>query len=154
MRACFTTGRLAPPPHGGSTNIGFNMPPHHCRPLSLPGYSWSIPPGVFLHSVWEIRKCCRFSYSLIRLLKYDNKNREFTSLNITKNTIDWLNIHLGRLCHHQEIQLTESSIFIIIMYHLELTPKSYELIKIWFSPLFLFQYSLIFMYVRQKKNFK
>jgi hypothetical protein len=54
------------------------------------------------------------------------KKRGFTRLSITKsnNLSDWLNVYFGRVCHHQEIQ----SIFIIIMYHLEHTPKSYELI--------------------------
>jgi hypothetical protein len=58
-----------------------------------------------------------------------------------KNTIDWLNTYFGRLCHHQGIQLTgqsivlfsdiqpsESSIFVIITYHLEHTSKSYKLV--------------------------
>jgi hypothetical protein len=40
-----------------------------------------------------------------------NKNPGFTRFSITKkqkkNTIDLLNIYFGRLCHHQELQLTE-----------------------------------------------
>jgi hypothetical protein len=40
----------------------------------------------------------------ILVIHYDNKNRGITRLSITqKNTIDWLNIYNGKLCHHQEI---------------------------------------------------
>jgi hypothetical protein len=38
-----------------------------------------------------------------------HKNWGFTLFSITKNKIDLLNIYLGRLCHHQELQLNEYS---------------------------------------------
>jgi hypothetical protein len=44
-----------------------------------------------------------------------NKNRGFTRLNITKNTIGSLNIIFGRLCHHQEIQEGDTSRLYLLM---------------------------------------
>jgi hypothetical protein len=70
-----------------------------------------------------------------------SKNQGNTRLNITiKSTIDWLNIYFGWWWHNLRKYILSQSIvffivifnlgisliFVIIMYHLELTPKSYE----------------------------
>jgi hypothetical protein len=49
-----------------------------------------------IHRIW--RK--------LKVIRYDNKNREFTRLSITKNTIDCLNIYLGKLYEHGKLQWT------------------------------------------------
>jgi hypothetical protein len=68
-----------------------------------------------------------YVYILISCKLY--KNRGFTRLSITKKHYWRTEFIFRRLYHHQEIQSTIRnscviSIFIIIMYHLELTPKS------------------------------
>jgi hypothetical protein len=58
------------------------------------------------------------------------KNHGFTRLSITKTTLDWLNIYFGSLWHHVFFVILNLVNPQFLLYHLELTPKSYELIVI------------------------
>jgi hypothetical protein len=67
-------------------------------------FNWTIFENVWVHIC--IKQCWAASFLIFIYSEeqHHSKNRVFTRLNITqKNTIDWLNIYFGRLCHHQEI---------------------------------------------------